>query len=170
MKFNIDEAQLKASKIPHEIFLTNLIVNHILYFISALGIIKSIPQLVMVTPVVSVLALSYILIHGKQMVKNAPWFVQCHWRVAMNRSRLLLLMIVGLITLLSSLYAVHLYGEVAFSQVFPFAAVVTLPVMITILALILMESEALHFSRNGQLSKSMVEKFPPPTDIEVVEV
>jgi len=44
-----------------------------------------------------------------------------------------------------------------------------MPVMITIFGLIIMESEALHFARSGQLPKSMVERFPPADDIEVLE-
>ncbi len=169
MKFEIDEAEIKASKIPHEVFLTNLIVNHILYFVSALGIAKSIPQLVMVTPIASIAALAYIMIRGKRMVEEAPWFVQCHWRIAMKRSKLLMAMLLGLIILLSTLYAIHIYGGAAFATIFPFAAVVTLPVMVTIFALIIMESDALHQAKNGRISNSMVEKFPAPTTLKVLE-
>lgn len=78
-------------------------------------------------------------------------------------------MLSALTALLSVIYAIHLYGDVPFAQVFPFAAIVTLPVMITILALILMESEALHFANSGQLSKGMVNKFPPPDSIIEIE-
>jgi hypothetical protein len=169
MKFIIDEAQLRASKTPHEIFLTNLIVNHILYFIATLGVFKSLPQLVAATPLISMLSLGYILFRGRQSATRDPWFVQCHWQVAMKRSRLLLMMLAGLILLLSTLYAIHIYGEVAFSQVFPLAAVVAIPMMVTILALIIMESEALHFARSGQLPRSIVEKYPAPADVEMVD-
>ena len=169
MKFNIAEAELKASKVPHEIFLTNLIVNHILYFVSALGIVKSIPQLVMVTPIASILALGYIMIRGRKMAEEAPWFVQCHWRIAMKRSKLLMAMLLGLIALLAGLYAIHIYGGAAFATIFPLAAVVTMPVMVTILALIIMESEGLHYAHSGQLPDRLVEQFPPPADIEAIE-
>jgi hypothetical protein len=169
MKFQIDEADIKASKIPHEVFLTNLIVNHILYFVSALGIAKSIPQLVMVTPIASIAALSYIMIRGNKMVSEAPWFVQCHWRIAMKRSKLLMAMLLGLIALLSTLYAIHVFGGAAFATIFPLAAVVTLPVMVTIFALIIMESDALHQAKSGQISNSMAERFPPPADLIPLE-
>lgn len=169
MKFEIDEAEIKASKIPHEVFLSNLIVNHILYFVSALGIVKSIPQLVMVTPIASILALGYIMIRGRKMVEEAPWFVQCHWRIAMKRSKLLMAMLLGLIALLAGLYAIHIYGGAAFATIFPLAAVVTMPVMVTIFALIIMQSDALHQAKNGRISNSMVEKFPPPATLKVLE-
>lgn len=169
MKFEIDEAQIKASKIPHEVFLTNLIVNHILYFVSALGIAKSIPELVAVTPIASIAALSYIMFKGRTVLKDAPWFVQCHWRIAMKRSKLLIIILLGLIALLAGLYAIHTIGGAAFATIFPLAAVVTLPVLVTIFALIIMESDALHLSKNGQVPNSMVEKFPPPTELKVIE-
>lgn len=169
MKFKIDDTEIKASKIPHEIFLTNLIVNHILFFISALGVAKSIPQLVALTPIISIATLSYILTQGKGKQQHATWFVRCHWQIAMNRSKLLLIMLSSLTALLSGLYAIHLYGAVPFAQVFPFAAIATLPVMITILALIMMESEALHLASSGKLSKGMVDKFPPPASVTRLE-
>ncbi len=169
MKFDIDDSDIKASKIPHEIFLTNLIVNHVLYFISALGMAKSLPQLVAATPIISIGALGYIMVRGKKIQRSAPWFVRCHWQIAMNRSRILLLTLSALTLLLSTLYAIHLYGDVAFAQIFPMAAIVTIPVMITILALILMESEALHFASSGQLSKGMVERHPPPEQIVQID-
>ncbi len=168
MKFKIDEAELKASKIPHEIFLTNLIVNHILYFAFALSA-SSLPELIAVTPVVSILALSYTLLQGRKKIKNAPWFVQNHWRIAVKRSRLLLLMLLGLVALLATFYAIHIYGEIAFAKIFPLAAVVTLPIMVTIFGLIIMESEGLHYARSGQLPDRMVERFPPPAEIEAIK-
>ncbi len=170
MKFEIDEAEIQASKVPHEIFLTNLIVNHILYFAFALSA-SSLPLLIAVTPTVSVLALGYLMIRGRQVVNSdsMPWFVKCHWQVAMKRGRLLLLMLGGLVALLAVLLSIHLFGGAPFAQIIPFMAVITMPVMVTILALIIMESEGLHHARTGQLSKGMVERYPPPDDITVLE-
>ena len=165
MKFRIDESERKASKSPHEIFLTNLIVNHILYFIAALGMAKSFPLLVAATPVASLLTISYILIKGRKIEQSASWFERCHWQIAMRRSKLLLIVLSTLTILLGILYSIHIFMEVASAQIFPLAAIVTMPVLITILALILMESEALHFAGSGQLSKRMVERNPPPNSI-----
>ncbi len=170
MKFDIEEAQLKASKVPHEIFLTNLIVNHILYFAFALSA-SSLPLLIAMVPIISILALGYLMIRGRKVVNSdsIPWFVQCHWRVAMKRGRLLLIMLGGLITLLGALFSIHLFGGTPFAQVIPFMAVITMPVMVTILALIIMESEGLHHARTGQLSKGIVEQYPAPTEVKLIE-
>ncbi len=169
MKFDVDKAEIKASNIPHEIFLTNLIVNHILYFVIAVGLAKSLPEMVMLVPIISVAALGYILIQGRRIQQSGSWFVRCHWRIAMKRSRLLILMITILSLLLALLYAIHIYAEVPFAQIIPLAAITTMPVMITVLALIVMQSEALHFSRTGQLPNSMVEQFPPPSELKVIK-
>ncbi len=168
MKFEIDPSQIQASKIPHEIFLTNLIVNHILYFAFALSA-SSLPQLIAVTPIVSIAMLGYTLLRGRLELRRAPWFVARHWEVAIRRSRMLLLMLFALGLLLGLLYAIHIFAEVPFPQIFPLAAVSTMPVMVTILALIIMESEALHHARSGQLSKGVVEKNPPPAELAILE-
>jgi hypothetical protein len=44
-----------------------------------------------------------------------------------------------------------------------------LPIMVTVLVLILMESDALHQAAQGKLSKRMVEKYPYPEDVVVLE-
>lgn len=169
MKFKITESDIKSSKIPHEIFLTNLIVNHILYFISALGLSKSFPQLVAMVPVISICTLSYILIRGEKIQKSNNWFVSCHWKIAMIRSKILLTVILIVTTLLAVLYFIHLYSGIAFAQIIPFAGIMILPLMITILTLIVMESEDLIFSKTGQLSNNIIKKSPPPSNFIILE-
>jgi hypothetical protein len=44
-----------------------------------------------------------------------------------------------------------------------------LPIMVTVLVLILMESDALHQATSRHLSKSVVKKYPYPDDVVVVE-
>ncbi|MCU7866705.1 MAG: hypothetical protein KZQ92_22355, partial [Candidatus Thiodiazotropha sp. (ex Lucinoma borealis)] len=44
-----------------------------------------------------------------------------------------------------------------------------LPIMVTVLILILMESDALHQATLCRLSKRVVEKYPYPDDVVVIE-
>ena len=51
MKYEIPEEQVKKAKAPHELFLTNLIGNHILWFVAALGVYGSFWQPMALVPV-----------------------------------------------------------------------------------------------------------------------
>ena len=66
MKFEITEEESHKAKIPHEIFLTNLIGNHILWFIAALGLAKTYWQPLALVPVVSISLLLYTLWRARQ--------------------------------------------------------------------------------------------------------
>ena len=80
MKFEITGEEAHKAKIPHEIFLTNLIANHILWFVAALGLVRSYWQPLALVPIVSVGILAYTLWRAKQSKSRDSWFVMCHWK------------------------------------------------------------------------------------------
>ena len=90
MKFEISEEIAKKAKFHHELFLINLITNHILLFVGLLGMMKTYPVLALFTPTVSLLVISYLLIQNKRIQKTADWFVRGHWQVCMRRSKFFL--------------------------------------------------------------------------------
>jgi len=169
MKFDISEQESKRAKVPHEIFLTNLVGNHILWFIASLGLVRSYWQPLAMVPVVSVLILGYTLWRARQSKKRDPWYVMCHWQICAARSRVFILMltILGSISLLGWIGFTY-FGmkEVAVMAMIGGAGV--LPVMVTVLVLILMESDALHQAAQHKLPKRMIERYPNP-DIRVLE-
>lgn len=169
MKVEISEQESKRAKVPHEIFLTNLVGNHILWFIASLGLVRSYWQPLALVPVVSILILAYTLLRARQSKKRDPWFVMCHWQICAARSRVFILMltILGSISLLGWVgFTFFGMKEVAVMAMIGGAGV--LPVMVTVLVLILMESDALHQAAQHKLPKRMLERHPNP-DIRVLE-
>lgn len=169
MKVEISEQESKRAKVPHEIFLTNLVGNHILWFIASLGLVRSYWQPLALVPVVSILILAYTLLRARQSKKRDPWFVMCHWQICAARSRVFILMltILGSISLLGWVgFTFFGMKEVAVMAMIGGAGV--LPVMVTVLVLILMESDALHQAAQHKLPKRMLERYPNP-DIRVLE-
>ncbi len=169
MKFDISVEEGRQAKIPHEIFLTNLIGNHILWFVSTLGVVRSFWQPIALVPIVSVALLSYTLWRAAQSKRRDPWYVMCHWQMAARRS----LLFIGMLSLLGVVATTgwlgHLYGGWKKEAVFAFTGGIgLLPVMVTILVLIIMESDALYQAMQHRLPKWVIEKYPNP-GVPVIE-
>jgi len=170
MQFEISKEDKHKAKIPHEILLVNLVGNHILWFIASLGIAKSYWQPLALVPIVSVSILAYIFWRGRRSQQMDSWYVQAHWNVCMARSRLFsymlgLLLVVSLFGWLGYTYLGMM--DIAVKAIIGGAGL--LPVMVTVLVLIVLESDALHQANHGIVSDGYVKRRPAPADLVVVE-
>lgn len=170
MEFQVSEAQSKQARLPHELFLINLITNHILLFVGLLGMMKAYPALALATPAISVVVLSYLLIRGHKERNNESWFVMVHWQLCMRRSRFFVGMLLFMGLVVAGL-VLSVGGDVAQLKPGHYAmgGVVFLPGMFSILALIVMESDAMHQAKMGRVPDGMVRRFPNPENPKSVE-
>ena len=165
MQFEISEEERKRARHPHEIFLVNLVTNHILVFVALLGMAKTYPALLLVTPVISICILVYLMFRARRSLQTDTWFAKCHWQICRQRSRFFIAMlatmgvVIALVLLLSG-------GEPK-PQHYAIGGVGILPTLLSVLALIVMESDAMHQARQGRLPESMVKRFPNP-DAKVI--
>ncbi|NOR52105.1 MAG: hypothetical protein GQ470_05745 [Gammaproteobacteria bacterium] len=166
MEFQITEAQSKQARLPHELFLINLITNHILLFVGLLGMMKTYPVLALVTPGISIVVLSYLLIRGRKELNNDSWYVMAHWQLCMRRSRFFVGMLLFMGLVITGLI-LSVGGDA--SQLKPghyaMGGVAFLPGMFTVLALIVMESDAMHHAKTGRVPDGMVSRFPNPQEV-----
>ncbi|MES9963495.1 MAG: hypothetical protein ABW116_08125 [Candidatus Sedimenticola sp. 20ELBAFRAG] len=171
MKFEISEEEAKRAKVPHEIFLTNLIGNHILWFVATLGTVGTFWQPLALVPVVSFSLLTYTLWRASKIKSDdsESWFVMCHWQVAARRSRVFIYMLLIGLTISFLGWLGYTYGGMMKEAVFAIVGGIgVLPVMVTVLVLIIMESDMLHQAGHNRLPDGVVERFPNP-DAKVVE-
>jgi hypothetical protein len=169
MKFEITDRDAHRAKIPHEIFLTNLIGNHILWFVAALAVVGSYWQPLALVPAFSVTSLLYILWRARRSLRGDPWYVMCHWQIAARRSRIFM----GMLALLGVVSASGWYGyahlkmmkEMVLAMI---GGIGLLPVMVAVLVLVMLESDLLHQASQHRLPKAIVERFPNP-EIKVIE-
>lgn len=161
MKFDVSEQDSRRAKIPHEIFLTNLIGNHILWFIASLGLFNSYWQPLALVPIFSVSILGYILWRARCARQEDHWFVMCHWQISATRSRLFLYMVcfLCLISLLGWLGYTYL-GMMKVAVFAMIGGIGLLPVMVVVLGLILMESDMLHQAAQKRLPEKWYQKYP----------
>lgn len=163
MRFEVSDREIKQANIPHEIFLTNLIGNHILMAVAAGGIAGSFPWVMAVIPAISFSILSFTLWRAHRSIGRDPWYVMCHWQVCARRSRIFIGMLSLLIVAMLLAWAGHVYGGMMKEAAIALAAGIgILPVMVTVLVLIIVESDALYNASQAKLPAWVVERFPNP--------
>lgn len=161
MRFEVSKAEIKQANVPHEVFLTNLIGNHILMSVAAGGVAGSFPWVMAVIPVISFSLLSYILWRANRSLTRDPWFVMCHWQVAARRARVFIVMLVLVLVVLALGWAGHTYGGMRKEAVWALiGGTGILPILVTVLVLVILESDALYQANQGKLPKWALERYP----------
>ena len=169
MRFDVSKEEIKKANVPHELFLTNLVGNHILMAIAAGGMAGSFPWLMAIIPAISFSILGYTLWRARKSLTRDSWYPMCHWQVCARRSKILIL-VLGLLLLISTLgWVGYTYlGMMKEAVLALIAGVGLLPVMVTVLVLVITESDALYHAKQAKLPNWVVAQFPNP-DAKVVE-
>jgi membrane-associated HD superfamily phosphohydrolase len=161
MHYEVSEAEITDAKHPHEIFLINLITNHVLIFVGLLGMAKTYPWVMLITPSISIVVLSYLMIRSRSKLKSGSWYAACHWQLCAHRSKLFIGMLLVLALVIAGLL-LSVGGDA--SQLKPghyaLGGVSALPTLVFILVLIVMESDALHKARTGVVPQWLIDKYP----------
>jgi len=164
--YPVSDTDKRRAKIPHELFLTNLIGNHILVFVALLGMASHNPGPVFVVPAISLAVLTYTIWRARRSRSSESWYVMCHWQVAERRSRVFILMLALLgIASLVAWYGYDALGVRKEAALAIVGGVGMLPTLVTVLVLIIMESEVLHQAAHGRVPRSMVRRHPPPAEL-----
>ncbi|NEV62978.1 hypothetical protein [Thiorhodococcus minor] len=163
MRFEVSPADIKKANVPHEIFLTNLIGNHILMAVGLGGLAGSFPWIMAIVPAVSFTLLLYTLWRARQSIGRDPWYVMCHWQICARRSRIFLFMLGLLLTAVVLGWVSYTYGGMMKEAVWALVAGTgILPVMVTVLVLVIVESDALYHANQAKLPQWVVARFPNP--------
>lgn len=159
-KITVDEG--RRARWPHEIFLINLIFNHIFVFCATVAVSGTFPLLVALVPVISFCIIGYILIKARQVVGGGEsWFVKMHWQLAARRNRLFMLLLA--VTCLVSGGGWWLSKILGWAKVHTIAligGVGLLPFMAALLVLIVLGNESVYMARDGKLPKRFSGQHP----------
>ena len=161
MQFEIPEEIQSKAKVPHEIFVTNLVGNHILWFVAALGLFNSYWQPMVFVPVVSATVMIYTFSRARKSRKQDDWFVMCHWQLAARRSKVFsLILCIGLLMGGLGWVGYNFFGMQKVAVLAMVGGVALLPVMVSVLVLVVMEADALYLASSGKMSKTLFERYP----------
>lgn len=145
-----DAAVWKEAQQPHELFLFNLLFNHVLLFIASVSA-PSAHGLILVVPALSVAIMAYTLWRARQVSPALP-LVHCHWQLAARRTLYFAAMWIVIALWLA---AVWLFSGGHPQPVhFAVAGLAFFPSMAITLTLVLMESESLQHARHGRPPRS----------------
>jgi len=165
MLYDISDEEKKKAKWPHDLFLINLIANHILTFVATLGMASNWAWPMLSVPIISFAILSTIFFRGKRSRTQDSWFVMCHWQLAVQRSLFFIKMMLGIMAIAA--FGLYGYLELGWMKEAVYAMIgggCLLPIMVTTLVLILMESDALHQADKGEIPERIVKLFPNPKE------
>jgi len=168
MRFDVSRKEIRKANVPHEIFLTNLIGNHILMTVGAGGLAGTFPWIMAIIPLTSFSLLGYTLWRARRSLTLDPWYVMCHWQVCARRSRIFIAMLLMLLFIMTVGWLGYSYlGWMKEAVMALIAGTGILPVMVTVLVLIIIESEALYHANQARLPNWVVERYPNP-DAKVI--
>jgi len=152
MQNNVTDEEVKKAKFPHDLFLINLIGNHILTFVATLGLATSWAWPMLIVPIVSFIILSIIIVRGKKAQQTETDFVKQHWQIAIKRSVFFIKMLIALLLIAGlGLYGYIGLGWMKEAVYAMIGGACILPTMVTTLVLIIMESDALHRASKGEI-------------------
>lgn len=157
MQYHVSEEDIKAAKWPHDLFLINLIFNHILMFVAFLSA-SSLWQWVILVPIASLLILVYSLWRAKKSLTADSWYVKCHWQICHKRSMMFIGMIVLMLLAMTTILLVS-DGNPR-PQHIALGGAAILPTMVMVLVLIVFETEALDDAKKGRVPDSVVKRYP----------
>ncbi|MBY0575884.1 MAG: hypothetical protein K2P67_04740 [Gallionellaceae bacterium] len=161
-QFDISPEEAKRAKWPHEIFLINLIFNHIFVFAATVGVMSTFPLLPLAVPAISFAIIAYILLKARQVAAgDDSWFVKAHWQIAARRNRFFMLLL-ALVCIIfgAGLWLSKMLGWAKIPTIALIGGVGLLPFMVALLVLIVLGNESVYMARDGKLTERFVAQNP----------
>lgn len=164
MQCDVDEGLRSRAKAPHELFMLNLAVFHLLF--TPAGIALGIGLWALLIPLLlSGAVMLFTWLRARRCEASCPWFVMVHWKLALQRYRYLLFayavtgFILGAGWLLTMGMEQH-STQTIMRTVFTRLAVV--PTLLTVMVSFVLESGAIVQATSGALPEAMAARYPAP--------
>jgi hypothetical protein len=162
--FSVPLEESDRAKWPHEIFLINLVFNHILVFALTFSVYRTFPLMVAIVPITSFAIAGYIILKGRQIAAGSEsWFVKSHWKIAVQRNRHFLWLLTATCVIIGSgVWISNMMGWSKITTIALLGGFGLLPFMVSLLVLIVLGNDSLYQARHGKLPKRFIEKNPDP--------
>ena len=161
-RFSISTEEGTRAKWPHEIFLINLIFNHIFVFCVTVAVVGTLPLLPLLVPFISLAIIAYILFRARQVAASKEsWFVKAHWLIAAKRNRLFMLLLIVTCTITGGGFMLsRMLGWAKIPTIALIGGVGLLPFMVALLLLIVLGNQSVFMARSGELPERFLEQNP----------
>ncbi len=164
MKFAATPLARKHAQQPHNLFVAGIFAFDLLMTPAVLGL--KIGMIGLLIPLIcSGALLTYIYLRSR---KQTSWFVDMHWRLTWNRSRLLLLGYAISATLVFIAWLLSLISSDPHMASIIWTAltrIALMPTLIFVLFTSVLEAGAIAQATHGEVPDKLAAKYPPPADL-----
>ena len=152
---NVLPDEIRRAKWPHEIFLINLVFNHILVFASTFGVYSTFPLMVLVVPLTSIAITAYIFFKARTIAASSETpLVKAHWAVADRRNKHFMLLLAAAAVLGGGGYMLaKLAGWSNVAMIAILGGGSLLPFMVSLLVLIVLGNHSMYEARHNKMPK-----------------
>lgn len=169
MQFDIADAVRARAKNAHEVFILNLIAFHL--FLAPAAIALGIGAWgLLLTPLFSLPVLGFIFLRARRAESRDPWFVMVHWKLAVQRAKLLLIAygVTAAILLLAVVLTQGSDESMRHILFTVFTRVGVMPVVIMVFVTFVLSSSALYQAGKGEVPDGILRRYPAPPEVEAV--
>ena len=147
--------EVTRAKWPHEIFLINLVFNHILVFASTFGVFSTFPLMVLIVPLTSFVITGYLFIKARYIAAgDETVFIKAHWVVADKRNKhFMWLLTISCMVLGGGFWLSKMMGWSKIATIAVLGGAGLLPFMAALLVLIVLGNDSMYQARHGKLPK-----------------
>lgn len=164
MKLDLDTDICNRAKNPHNLFMLNLALFHLLMTPATIAL--NLGEAGMLIPLVlSLLVISFTWWRSRQSDRFAHWFIQAHWQLAMKRYRLLLISyaVTAVLLLLSWLISLSV-SDAHMGNILQtvFIRIAIMPILVIVMINFFLESSAIGQASSGEIPDKIAQNFTSP--------
>lgn len=168
MRYRISEPEQKRARAPHNLFVINILLFHLM--LAPAAIVIDVGRYGMLLPLLfSAAVIFYIYIRSR---RSDAWFVAAHWKLAFRRCLLLMLgYAVTAIFLLVAWLVTMGMADATMKDILNTAItrIGIMPTLIMAMVTVVLEAGGLNQVARGEVPDGVVAAFPPPEDVIAVQ-
>jgi hypothetical protein len=166
MQFEIEPTVRRKARSPHELFMFNLAVFHLMLAPISIFVMRDVTAL-FIPLLFSGAVFSYVFIRGKRAEKSDPWFVMAHWKLAFRRAKLLISGYAASAFIITGGWLLAQEADKTMQDIFLTISsrIGIMPTFILVVVTFVLESGSIYLAERGELPDGLLKKYPPPADI-----
>ena len=171
MLFEISKESRTRAKMPHELFMVNLAVGHLLLAPSVFLLMKSITAL-LIPLLISCAVIAFIYIRGKMVERDGAWYEMVNYKLAWRRSTFLLIAYAVTAVIITGGWMLGMASNKPAMQDILLTIstrIGIMPTFITVIVTFVLEASAVNQAKAGEIPDSFLKKYPVPADMQVKE-
>ncbi|NWF38543.1 hypothetical protein F3F96_05305 [Mariprofundus sp. NF] len=169
MNFEISEEEKRRARVPHNLFVLNILLFNLL--LTPAAIVLDVGMYGFLIPLLCSLAvIAYIYRRSR---KQDDWFVEMHWRLSFRRCQFLMIGYVVTALLVAVAWLISLSANDAKMAEIMFTAisrVAVVPTLLAVMATVVLEAGGYHLINSGKVPDWLAVKFTPPEKYEAIRI